>query len=424
MSFRAPDDSALRTVRALSREAADAELPPIEWDRVEQNLFADIAGNERPAPLEPSLPAQRAVPPAPRVGSPWTAALAAAAGIALVVGAKWSEPQFPANESKPIARATLSVDGITLGDSLKPGDVVESRSRPLAYAKRGLVSFTVAPSSRVELVSAEQIGDGPGAVTLALAEGSVHAEVEPQADGEPFAIEVDHTRVAVHGTSFTVTRAGDRVIVEVSHGSVAVGPKGHRGATQGWLVVGPDRASFSLDGAGDAEWLEHSPAKPADAIASRGDRVSARTALSADALDARRAKQSSVASAPTSARSGHVVAGRVDSALHTDEGATSEKAAPDSKTRVEQDDAVAAAILSGLEACYERQVSSFGVRFSIESSLTLSILPNGTVHEGVFNPPLSPTLMMCASEAITASRFAGAEAMRQIRVPVSLSRPE
>jgi hypothetical protein len=63
------------------------------------------------------------------------------------------------------------------------------------------------------------------------------------------------------------------------------------------------------------------------------------------------------------------------------------------------------------------------VTFSVKSSLTLSILPNGTVREGLFSPPLSPTLMSCAQEAITSSRFARGAAVRQIRVPVALSKP-
>jgi len=82
-----------------------------------------------------------------------------------------------------------------------------------------------------------------------------------------------------------------------------------------------------------------------------------------------------------------------------------------------------AAILKGLEACYERQVSSLGVRFSIQSSLILTVLPNGTVREGVFTPPLSPTLMSCAREAISAAHFPHGESITQISVPVRLSQP-
>src|SRR5262249_7964748 len=131
-----------------------------------------------------------------------------------------------------------------------------------------LVTFTVAPGSRIQLTRADRDGERPGALTIALNEGSVHAEVRPQAQGEAFAVEVGHTRVAVHGTSFTVSRDGDRVIVEVAPGSVAIGPTGHPGSTQGWLLVGPDQASFSLDGARDAQWLG-APSEPSGSETAR-----------------------------------------------------------------------------------------------------------------------------------------------------------
>jgi hypothetical protein len=307
------------------------------------------------------------------------------------------------------------VHGITLGDSLVAGDVVESKDRALAYQKAGLVTFTVAPSSRIQLLAAEQIGDGHDAVTISLAQGSVHAEVEPQADGEAFGVEVGRTRVAVHGTSFTVSREGDRVRVVVAHGSVAVGPTGHRGSTQGWLLVGPDQAMFTLDGARDAQWL---PATDSVRVG----------ALRAEASSNAPAKPtSSKPAAPV--RGSHLVA-RGDSSPRPGDDASERPSASEvrpstapSTVRADLDDAATTAILSGIESCYERQVTSFGVTFSIKSSLTLSILPSGAVREGVFNPPLSPTLMSCAQEAITSSRFPPAEELRQIRVPVSLSRP-
>jgi hypothetical protein len=98
-------------------------------------------------------------------------------------------------------------------------------------------------------------------------------------------------------------------------------------------------------------------------------------------------------------------------------------AAPEAPNPVERQVDATAAILRGLDACYERQVSSLGVRFTIESSLSLTVLPNGTVREGVFSPPLSPTLMSCAREAISSARFPTGDAIRQVHMPVRLSRP-
>jgi hypothetical protein len=79
-------------------------------------------------------------------------------------------------------------------------------------------------------------------------------------------------------------------------------------------------------------------------------------------------------------------------------------------------------ILRQLETCYEKQVSAFGVRFSVESMLELTITPSGAIREGLFTPPLSPTLMSCADKAIGAARFPGGEAVRQVHIPVQLSR--
>jgi hypothetical protein len=422
MTVRASDDSAIRALRALSREAAEAQVPAVDWDRVERNLLAQIARGDELASPESPAPTREWVAPPARVGSPWTAALAAAAAVAFAFGVHTSERQPALRASDRAARTPLAVHGVTLGDSLVPGDVVESKARELTYEKAGLVRFTVAPSSRIELVEAERIGDGAGAVTISLAEGSVHAEVQPQPEGEAFAVEVGRTRVAVHGTSFTVSREGDRVKVEVAHGSVAVGPAGHRGSTQGWLLVGPDQARFSLDGAREAQWL----AEPAsDSMRSSPPELASGQRL-AEAGGAASAKPSMVAGA-TPGRGARAIA-RGESA-HSSDDATG-KATAESRTHTreivthaDQDEAAAAAILSGIESCYERQVSSFGVTFSIKSSLTLSILPNGTIREGVFNPPLSPTLMSCAQEAIGSSRFPAGEGVRQIRVPVNLAKP-
>jgi ferric-dicitrate binding protein FerR (iron transport regulator) len=415
MGFRATEDSALRALRALAREAADEPTPPIDWDGVEERLFAEMAQGERPSLIEVARPDGPRAESAPsRVGSPWTAALAAAAVVALVAtGGFDTKTQSPAADK---ARAT-TVNGVTLEGSLELGDVVASHGRSLVYEMPGVVTFTLAPGSRIQLVAASRNEDRHGTATIALAEGSVHAEVEPRSDGEAFAIEVGLTRVAVHGTSFTVTREGDRAIVEVAHGSVAVGPAGHPGSTQGWLLVGPDQGSFSLDGARDAEWL----ALPASSFApgrTAGEPTRGSAARSSEAEAERAARQT--VSGPTSTKGGHARA----AAGHTkDDIAPAESVqalAP--KNAVELDAEGTAAILRAVEACYERQIGSFDVSFSIRSSLSLSVQPNGAIHEGVFNPPLSPTLMDCARDAIMSVRFAPGETARQVHMPVNLSR--
>jgi hypothetical protein len=245
--------------------------------------------------------------------------------------------------------------------------------------------------------TAPRVVEAPPTLTIALLEGSVHAEVVPHPDGEVFAVEVGQTRVAAHGTSFTVTREGDRVVVDVVHGSVAVGPTGHPGSTHRWLLVGPDKASFSLDGATEATWFGEPPA----AEANPGDAVP--DVAGADTGEPRADLGAEASPSPPPRGS------RRDAGVRVHARALNKVAA----------DPVAA-ILARLGACYERQVSSFGVRFSIRSSLTLTVLPNGTVREGLFDPPLSPTLMTCARDVIAASRFPQESATTIVRVPVEL----
>lgn len=421
MTFRASDDSRQRAVRALAREAAALTLPPLDWDGIESKLLAQVVAD---AVTPPSVdgPATRSSVTALQVGSPWAVALAAAAAVALVVGSSFTTHERSSKETERAARASRAeegVQGITLGDTLKPGDTAVSKDRSLAYQKAGLVTFTLAPESSIEIVTNEKGGAMPGPLTIALGRGSVHAEVTPRAEGEAFAIEVGRTRVAVHGTSFTVSRETDRVTVEVTHGSVAVGPTGHPGATQGWLLVGPEHATFSLDGAREAEWLGEPPAPGATSPALTP------SGTASTSSEAKPSKATSAPPPPSSGRVGRAPVDRAESNLTTDETATVETPqVVDTRSPAQRDKATTASILRELEACYQRQLSSFGVSFSIRSSLRLSILPSGAVREGVFDPPLSPTLMTCARQAITSARFPKGVSVRQIQVAVNLSRAE
>jgi hypothetical protein len=304
------------------------------------------------------------------------------------------------------------------GAALEVGEVAETSGREAKYDKPGVVSLALAPNSRIEVVANDLERERGGGITVHLARGSLHAEVTPRPFGEVFAVEVERTRIAVHGTSFTVTREGDKVVVEVSHGSVAVGPVGHRGTTHGWLVVGPDRAAFTLDGAREAAWLPPpdetalaavEPANPpplvviGDGRASRVKR-SATVPARGDAVASSSHGDNSVVSASKASSWG--------------EGGNIE-----GRTPSEQEADEAASIVRKLGACHEKQASAVSFRSSVESALTLTILPTGAIREGVFTPPLSPTLMSCADKAIGAARFPRGEAVREIHIPVHLAPP-
>src|SRR5713101_5716471 len=104
MSFRASKDSAIRAVHALSQEAADMPLPRVDWESIEQKLFARVG--EKIETLAPEQPVPVAVPPgapARGLGSGWAVALAAAAAVALVAGTQLDESRVLAPESARVA---------------------------------------------------------------------------------------------------------------------------------------------------------------------------------------------------------------------------------------------------------------------------------------------------------------------------------
>jgi hypothetical protein len=393
---------------ALAREAARVPTPPVDWDRIERTLLATLETAEREAPL-PIQPVARST----KVGSPWAIALVAAAAVAVIQLAPHADVRMHA----PVASRVVSVPGMpgtgSLSGPLKRGDVAEAGADPIQYEARGAVTFTIAPASRVKVLSEETPSSAPQpAMTVALLQGSIHAEVVPHTNGEVFAVEVEQTRVAAHGTSFTVSREGDRVVVEIAHGSVAIGPAGHPGSTHRWLLVGPDKASFSLDGATDATWL--SEPLPATDVAASDDNAN----VAAE-------PESSGAASSRSDESAEPVGSALPRPNRRSPADAAPRARAHSSSKMASDgadhNAAIAGILSRLGVCYERQVASFGVRFSIRSSLTLTVLPSGTVREGLFEPPLSPTLMTCARDAIAAARFPQDAATAVVRVPVVLS---
>jgi hypothetical protein len=190
---------------------------------------------------------------------------------------------------------------------------------------------------------------------------------------------------------------------------------GHRGATHGWLVVGPSRAAFSLDGAREAVWF--GPAEPAVAVVEPAALPHLVTAAGPRSAHAKK---------PTT------VPLRVDTAAPPPRGESNAPTA--SKTSAwgeggniegrdpsEQEASESASIIRQLTACYEEQAGALGFRFSVESSLKLTISPSGAIREGIFTPPLSPKLMSCADKAIGGAHFPAREALREIVIPVHLA---
>jgi len=406
-----------QALAALTKEAAEQPLPDIDWERIQSKVLADCAITTAPPDVATRIARAGWVPVPPTwSSSPWPMAIAAAAAAVLIYGSPGGSLRAPSQFERERADATQRRAPVANLASLDVGDVAETGGHTAVYDEPGVVRVALAPSSRFEVVANDLDAERAGGMTVALSRGSLHADVTPRTEGEVFAVEVERTRIAVHGTSFTVSREGDRVVVDVAHGSVAVGPVGHRGATHGWLVVGPDRAAFSLDGARAAAWLGPAPSMASAAVEPS---IGPPTAVVASVPASRAKRPSPRADAAATPSKGEMVVATGTASRVTGWGEGSTAAGRDPS---EQEAAEVSAILRHLSACYEKQASAFGVRFSVESSLTLTIVQSGAIREGVFMPPLSPTLMSCADKAIGAAHFPPGETPRQIKVPVQLSR--
>jgi ferric-dicitrate binding protein FerR (iron transport regulator) len=404
VSVRRGEPEDLRVVRELARETAELPTPAVDWARIERRLA--LTSESAAGPI---LAATRTSSSPRGLRSRWSWALPFA--VAAGVGFAWFTQASRPPAVLPVARRIVSTvhddGGWTVASALERGDIVDSGEERFHYEIAGVVRFTLEAGTQVEVLAIEHRADQFASLTIELRRGSVHADVTPREHGEAFGVEIGGTRVAVHGTSFSVARDSDRAVVDVSHGSVAVGPLGHRGATQGWLVVGPDRASFSLDGAKDVRWLSSEPVvRPSEPLGRGAAEAPARAAALATGGKPHRVPRDPPATAALPVP--------MASSVAPPKGAAPNRQAVES--------AETAAILDKLRACHAKQAGSLGMRSSVDSTLTLSIHPSGIVRQGVFDPPLSPPLMRCASDAITEARFVAGNEPTELRLPVHLSR--
>jgi ferric-dicitrate binding protein FerR (iron transport regulator) len=416
---RASADS--RALDRMVREVKDERLPSLDWDRIERGLMARIDEREALAEKRRRMRAR-----SPFAGAAAIAAAAAvlALGLGSVVSSSESAKSTPVTER--IYPSTLT--GEQKIAALSDGDVVETGAEPRLFSEPGVLAWTLAPHSRVTVRAKGVAGVGH---VVTLDRGAIRAEVTPRspAEGlvESFAVEVAGTRVAVHGTAFSVSRADDAVWVDVEHGAVAVGPVGHVGVTSGRLLVGPSRASFSLDGGRTARFLPRDGAlvkAPPVAVATRGpDAPSAAVAPSAGPAAAehlapekaerpRESDDGAAPSGPRSARSADAARDAVAAAPEPPAAAPETAPAPGPLTR--------AGVESHLRRCFAKVYGSGSspVKLSVSSKFRISVNADGTVKSARFDPPLRTEVNDCAGGAI-AGRFADGPA--EIDIPVTFT---
>ncbi len=237
------DPQQARALRQLAKELSAAPPPELDWRRLETEIRQRTA-------LEAAARRRRRPP------SAWgsLAAFAAAAAAVVMLIASASSQERPGAGPAPFAEVvdvrslpTLPQEADTLPrysvEALPPNAVIQSEAEPIQLTLEGVATWTLGPRSRA-IVRTRQ---APHVVELE--QGSLVAEVVSRHSAdelvESFVVETGGTRVAVHGTVFSVVRTSELVHVEVTRGTVTVGPASYRGATTGHLLVSPARASFN-----------------------------------------------------------------------------------------------------------------------------------------------------------------------------------
>lgn len=436
-------------MRAVDRmvDAIRADEPPeLDFDAIERSLLQRIARGEgaRPA-ARPSSGAWRVLA---------FAAAAALIPVALSQSGQSSAGALATSEAQAIDVAKVKAapgEAGALGDrdlrALHSGDAVEATDRPVTFSEPGTVRWTLSPDSRLTVRSPlheEGAGARPGIALKApelapgvghvvrLERGSLHVEVEPDLMKhglvDVLAVEAGNTRVAVHGTAFTVTLRDGEVLVDVEHGVVTVGPAGQRGATTGYQLTAGSRAAFSLDGGRQARWLAREAPQPiAAASAPRAPDLAPPPQADppSDAPEPQAIASDDVPQLldPPAVRSAKPPPGSKSAppAPDVEKPANAAEPAPLAPPAPAKPILTTGEVQAGLKRCFLKAHPVVGVdvpKLTASSTFLLQIDADGTILSARFNPPL-PSIQGCAAFVYSGKLAPGAP--RTVTIPVSLS---
>ena len=345
---RPPQNSPKATLRRLVRDARAEPSPELDWSGIEQRLLQQT---KRTAPeAKPS-----------RYRLAWGTVAVAAAATLWLVGTPSPHAGSPSRHREVSASAPAVEDG----DRLAIGSRIETNDGEATVTHAGRATWTVSPNSLAMLTGRDE------RITVRLERGSVLSRVVPNPKPETFVVEAAGTRVAVHGTLFSVALAGERVIVQVREGIVAVGPIG---GVPAFLLTGGATGEFARDGRSGS-------------------------------IDGRAVRESK--SRPTGAQNQTPsrVAGTAGSALAPVASAElpREPSIDDIETGI-------ARIVDASTDCFARFTQSAdGVQITVRTALSLKILDSGAVAEVDFQPPLSPAAEECAAASVSEMRFASSK---------------
>jgi hypothetical protein len=369
------------TLEHLTTELKREPIPELDWERIETRILARIGDGH-----------------AARSGFGWpktAVALAAAAVLLLFAGSRYFRWALPAPAAPPSAAVAA---GHVDGDRLSLGEWIESGETPRVVDHPGRATWTLAPNSRARLVATGAY------LTVLLDAGSVVAEVVPRATPESFAVEVQQTRIAVHGTIFQVELADARVRVAVRQGTVVVGSALERGHTKGFLLAAPTAGTFSLDGAKSGQ-IDGTEPEPAERVPSTSPRVSA--------------ARTTPTVTPSATGAPMLEPGQSDRSVEPT--APSASAPPPGLVT---SDAAAEQVVGAVDKCFAAHTPPRGdMLISVTFDLSIRFGPSGRVTGLTFDPPLLPAVERCSREA--AARLPPLPASGQgfsMRRRVSLSR--
>ena len=358
---RNPNDEALES---LIVELRAEPAPELDWDRVEARLMR-----------EPQLLARSATSVlASRLRWP---AMALAAAAAVFVIAK--RPHPPVTVVLPKAAAQLA-RGPLNGDTLALGTRITAGNQDVVVEHQGRARWTLEPHATAFVSNAGEF------LTVQLESGALSAVVVPNTKPETFAVEAGSTRVAVHGTAFRVERSGDRVLVQVSDGTVAVEPA-QTHSDPSFLLRRDSRGSFALNG--------------------RNGSVEGNASVVVGSASPQSRRQIAQASQPPKVipPPAQPVSPAPAAEVQTMVVAPAAQALPlqPSISNIESGVSSAIGLLNG---CFRDQTHSAGIRVSASTGMTLSVANDGTVQSVTFSPPLAPAVEDCAVLGLRTLTFA------------------
>jgi hypothetical protein len=288
------------------------------------------------------------------------------------------------------------------GATIRLGDVVEVTSGAAIIERPGKLTMRIEGGSRAAVTHTD------GALVLALARGAVEAQVVPVSHGEAFAVDVDGSRVAVHGTHLRVARSSDRVTVDLNEGVVAVGNAPRTGSVVGSLVTAPAHAEFTATDLVGSLSVSHEAAGVRPPVALGPSATHAEPgAVAAPPAAPPEAPASGPLPASMAARHPGAVPVHPDVRGASASPATAPPAegAPPSAPAAAADPNPEATLQAAVRACMDQRQPAENVTVVVSTTLHLDLADDGAVRAARFEPPVAPDVNGCAASAIYRTRF-------------------